>query len=196
MVTTFTNVPYFFNSDDFEFLDADPGDQFTEILIVDIEQIGYLLWNGSHVEPGAVIPFDQIDKLTFTPLNDQAGSPYDAFTFKVGDGQSYSSENYTMTINVEDPNSVSDNELNNFVSIYPVPADAYTTLTIHSEKSLETLSLRVFSTNGQLMYQNTYDYLSNEFQQTLDISMLPIGAYFVVGRSPIGQFVKQIQVKR
>ncbi len=195
-VTTFVNIPYFFNTDDFAFTDPDDGDIFENILITSIEQVGYLLWDGAHVYEGDIIPFDEINNITFTPLTDELGSPYDAFQFKVGDGEAFSDESYTMTINVVDPTAVDENGLNTFANIYPVPANAFTTLNIVAEKPLEELSIRIFSASGQMVFQKSYDGLGNTFQETIDVAMLPEGAYFVVGKTPIGQLVKQIQVSR
>jgi len=195
-VTTSVNVPYFFNTDDFDFTDPDADDVFENILITSIEQVGFLLWDGAHVFEGDIIPFDEINNITFTPLTDELGSPYDAFQFKVGDGDAFSEESYTMTINVIDPTSVDENELNAFANIYPVPANAFTTLNIVAEKPLEELSIRIFSTAGQMVFQQSYDGLGNTFQETIDVTMFPEGTYFIVGNTPIGQLVKQIQVSR
>ncbi len=195
-VTTTINIPYFFNSDDFSFADSDPNDIFTEIMITEIEQVGFLLWDGAHVYEGDIIPFDEIENLTFSPLTDEVGSPYDAFKFKVGDGEAFSEESYIMTINVIDPNSVDNNELNAFTNVYPVPARASTTLTIESEKALDELHLRIFSNSGKLVQQKYYTGLSNSFQEVIDVSLLPVGNYFIVGKTPVGQLVKQIQIIR
>ena len=195
-VTTDVNVPYFFSSDDFAFADPDANDIFTEIMITEIEQVGHLLWDGAHVYEGDIIPFDEIQNMTFSPLTDELGSPYDAFKFKVGDGEAFSEESYIMTINVIDPTGVDENELNVFATVYPVPANAFTTLDIESEKPLQALHLRIFSTSGKLVQQKHFDGLGNSFRETIDVSMLSTGSYFIVGKTPIGQLVKQVHISR
>jgi type IX secretion system substrate protein len=195
-VTTNVNLPYFFNIDDFTFVDPDQNDVFTEIQITEIEQVGYLLWDGAHVYVGDIIPIDEIENMTYTPLTDGVGSPYDAFKFKVGDGEAFSELSYTMTINVVDPTGIKENELNAFAKVYPVPANTFTTLTIESEQALNELSIRIFSASGKLVQQRYYDGLRNSFQEDFDVSSLPTGNYFIVGNTPIGQLVKQVQVSR
>lgn len=195
-VTTSVNIPYFFNTDDFTFADTNPDDIFTDIMITEIEQVGFLLWDGAHVYVGDIIPFDEIENMTYTPLTDAIGSPYDAFKFRVGDGEDFSEQSYTMTINVVDPTSINENELNAFAKVYPVPASSFTTFTIESEQVLDELFIRIFSTSGKLVQQKYYDGLGNSFQEVIDVSMLPAGSYFIVGKTPVGQLVKQMQVSR
>lgn len=195
-VTTSVNIPYFFSTDDFAFADPDPNDVFTEIMITETEQVGYLLWDGAHVYVGDIIPFDEIGNMTYTPLQDGLGSPYDAFKFKVGDGEAFSEQSYTMMINVLDPTGTNENELNAFAKVYPVPASTTTTLEIESGQTLDELSIRIFSLSGKLVQQKYYDGLGNSFRDVIDVSGLPTGSYFIVGNSPAGQLVKQIQVSR
>lgn len=197
VVTTDINIPYFFQATDFSFADTDNGDSLSFIMITEIEQVGYLLWNGAHVYEGDIIPVDEIQSLIFTPLQDEEGSPYDAFRFKVGDGEAFSDEDYLMQINVNDPaTSITENALNVFVSVAPVPANNYTNIQLNTTEAIGNLRLYVFNANGQMMIQNEYQGLDHRFNETLNVSDWPAGTYYVVGRTSIGQFAKPLLVQR
>jgi len=196
-VTTYINIPYFFSPEDFFFLDNDNGDSLQSILITDIEQVGFLLWDGAHVMEGDIIPLSDLGNITFTPLADEMGAPYDVFSFRVGDGENFSQESYTMTINVLDPaTSTIENELNIFTNIYPVPANNFTTIDIQADKALENVALRIFTPSGQVVYQANYAGIGNNFRQQLDLSSLPQGTYYILGKTSIGQLFKPVLVSR
>ena len=102
-VTTNEDVTYSFTVADFTFnyLDID-GDAFSEIRITSLESVGSLLLGGTPVALNDVITAAQLSagQLTFVPVADQSGSPYDSFDFEVGDGTDFSTTGYTMTVNV------------------------------------------------------------------------------------------------
>ena len=120
-VSTNEDVTYTFNVADFtvNYNDAN-GDPFDEIRVTSLESVGSLLLGGTPVALNDVITAAQIaaNQLTFVPVADQFGSPYDSFDFEVGDGLNFSSSDYTLTINVTsvndpptgDGNTVSTNE--------------------------------------------------------------------------------------
>ncbi len=196
-VTTDVNIPYFFQPDDFFFADTDNGDSLSSILITEIEQIGYLLWDGAHVYEGDIIPVSEIENLIFTPLQDETGNPYDAFRFRVGDGEAFSVEDYVMQINVIDPaTSTQENTLNAFVRISPMPANTYTTIQLEATEAINDLRLYVFNSNGQMITQKEYQGLGNSFNETLQTNDWPVGNYYVVGRTKIGQFAKPMLIQR
>ena len=109
-------------------------------------------------------------------------------------GVSYGGTLYKLIPNGVPTSFDTDNELNAFATVYPTPANDYTTLGIESEKPLEEMHLSIFATSGKLVLQKHFDGLGNSFRETIDVSMLPTGSYFIVGKTPIGQLVKKIQV--
>ena len=90
------------------------SDPFVEIRITSLESVGSLLLGGSPVALNDVITSAQLagSQLTFVPVADQNGSPYDSFDFEIGDGTDFSTSDYTLTINVtpvNDPPTVDNN---------------------------------------------------------------------------------------
>ena len=61
---------------------------FAEIRITNLESVGSLLLGGTPVALNDVITAAQLtsNQLTFVPVANQSGSPYDTFDFEVGDG--------------------------------------------------------------------------------------------------------------
>jgi hypothetical protein len=194
-VTTDINIPYFFQPSDFSFSDTDSGDSLSAIMITEIEQVGYLLWDGAHVYVGDIIPVNEIENLIFTPLQDEMGNPYDAFRFRVGDGEAFSEQDYLMQINVQDPaTSTQENTLNAFVQVSPVPAVNYLNIQLETDEHIDNLRLYVFSATGQMMLQDVYRSVGNSFSENIQVSDWPVGTYYVVGRSNIGQFAKPLLI--
>ena len=120
-VVTNEDVTYVFTVADFTINFSDPeSDPFSRIRVVNLESVGNLLFNGTPVTLNQVISSADIVSglLTFVPVADQSGSPYDSFDFEVGDAFSFSTSAYTQTINVlplndaptGDDNTVATNE--------------------------------------------------------------------------------------
>ena len=103
-VGTTTNTPYTFEAGDFNFADADEGDELEKVKIVTLPRRRHPGpgRHGRHPQPGdnEVPDIDDGDQFTFTPATDATGSPYTTFTFKVNDGDDDSASAYTMTVNV------------------------------------------------------------------------------------------------
>ena len=95
------DVNYGFESSDFAYSDAD-ADSFTQIQITSLESVGELKVSGADVGLFGVISIGDINagNLTFTPDIDDNGAGYDSFSFKVHDGTEFSTDSYTMTIDV------------------------------------------------------------------------------------------------
>ena len=116
-VPTPEDVTYIFSAADFTVSYSDPeGDAFAEIRITSLESVGNLLYNGNPVTLNEVINAADIGSnlLTFVPVTNQSGSPYDSFDFEVGDGGDFSVADYTLTINVnpvnDTPQAINDND--------------------------------------------------------------------------------------
>ena len=120
-VSTQEDITYVFVTTDFTVNYSDPeSDPFVRIRVTNLESVGSLLFNGTPVTLNQVINAADIGlgRLTFVPVGNQSGSPYDSFDFEVGDATNFSTSDYTLTVNVtpvNDPptgsaNSVSTNE--------------------------------------------------------------------------------------
>ena len=114
-VATNEDITYTFGVADFMVNYNDPeSNPFAEIRITSLESVGSLLLGGTPVALNDVITAAQLtaNQLTFVPVADQSGSPYDSFDFEVGDGTDFSTSDYTLTINVtpvNDPPTGDDN---------------------------------------------------------------------------------------
>lgn len=196
-VTTFINIPYFFKQNDFSFADTDGSDTLSSIMITEVETVGNLFLNGAHVYVGDIIPTEELSDLIFFPNTDDESLNYDLFKFRVSDGDDFSDEEYVMTINVVDPaTSTDDNFLNANILLYPIPADEFTTLQINATQAIEKLDVRIVSMNGQVVLQQSFNQIGEEFQHQFDLTNLANGQYILHGTSPNGIVVKAISVER
>lgn len=93
------NGVYFFSGDDFPIFDPE-GDELQEVQITGLPSVGALSFKGLPVTLNQIIPVPNLSGITYTPLPDEFGDNYDSFQFKVSDGFNFSSESYTMTVNV------------------------------------------------------------------------------------------------
>lgn len=196
-VTTFINIPYFFEQNDFSFADTDGSDTLSSIMITEVEMVGNLFLNGGHVYVGDIIPTEALSDLVFFPNTGDEAMNYDFFKFRVSDGDDFSDEEYVMTINVVDPaTSTNDNFLNANILLFPIPADHFTTLQINANHAIEQLEVRIISMNGQVVLQQSFDQIGEEFQHQFDLTNLANGQYILHGISPHGIVAKAIDVKR
>ena len=107
-VTTNQDTAYTFTAANFNFADADTGDELDHVEIVTVPSPGSLRLDGTLVTANQDVTKDDIDaaKLVFTPAAGGSGSPYTTFDFKVSDGTAESASDYTMTVNVVRANAV------------------------------------------------------------------------------------------
>ena len=100
-VTTDEDTAYAFDASDFDFADADTGDELASVRVVTLPGSGTLAVSGSAVSAGQEVAASDLGgDLTFTPAADEHGSGYASFTFRVSDGSAESASDYTMTIDV------------------------------------------------------------------------------------------------
>jgi len=196
-VTTFINIPYFFEQNDFSFVDTDGSDTLSSIMITEVESVGNLFLEGAHVYVGDIILAEDLTNLVFFPNTGDENLNYDSFKFKVSDGDDFSDEEYVMTINVVDPaTSTDDNFLNANILLYPIPADEFTTLQINATQAIEKLDVRIVSMNGKVVLQQTFNQIGEEFQQQFDLTNLATGQYILQGISPNGIVAQLISIAR
>ena len=101
MVSTAEDTPYTFSEGDFIFTDIDSGDALASVTIETVPDAGELALSDTAVDAGAEVAVADLATLTFTPAANGNGSPYATFTFRVSDGTDESTDDYTMTVNVE-----------------------------------------------------------------------------------------------
>ncbi len=101
-VTTNEDTPKTFDTDDFTFIDPDTGDTFAGVQITTFPGKGTLTCDGTAVTNDN-IPYTCADvtKLVYTPMENENGTAYTTFKFKVQDNNGKPSVNdYTMTVDV------------------------------------------------------------------------------------------------
>ncbi|PAX51883.1 DUF4347 domain-containing protein [Brunnivagina elsteri] len=105
-VTVDEDFTYIFSTSDFNFADVD-GDTLQKIQITSLVTVGSLLLDDVAVNLNQEINTVDIvaGKLKFTPVANANGLNYANFSFKVGDGEVFSSSNSVMSVNV---NAVND----------------------------------------------------------------------------------------
>ena len=194
-VTTFINIPYFFEADDFDFSDLD-GDNLAGILITEVEALGNLLNNGAHVYTGDHIDVADIPTISYFPVTGEEGAPYTYFKFKVFDGDDYSEVDYTMFINVVDPaTSTFDVTLDADIVVFPNPTVDLFNLKIESKESIEALHLFLYTSTGQLVEQQSIDNIGTSYQHQFNVQHLPSGTYFLIGKTKRGDLRKRIVIQ-
>jgi subtilisin-like proprotein convertase family protein len=96
------NATYTFKTADFPYSDAD-GEAFAGISFVSTVVSGTLTCNSTPVIGGSLCT--AVTQLEFTPDANEAGEPYETYTFQVRDATgALSTPTYTMTINVQPGN--------------------------------------------------------------------------------------------
>ncbi len=106
-VSSDEDTRYIFTVEDFGYNDAD-GDVLDHIKITELENIGSLELKVSGADNQEISLNQEISKadieagkLVFIPEADANGTGYDSFKFQVNDGTEYSTEIYSMTIDVK-----------------------------------------------------------------------------------------------
>ena len=99
-VTALEDTTFTFASGDFAFTDVDAGATLRSVTITVLPAAGALQLDGLDVTLDQVIPVGDITDLTYLPIADGNGSPYDTFGFTVNDGSLDSVGTSTMTIDV------------------------------------------------------------------------------------------------
>ena len=111
-VNTPEDTIYTFAAGDFNFSDPDAGDTLQEVSITTLPAFGSLYLDldsdntndggTENIAAGGIVMAADLaaGRLKLEPQANANGSPYDSFTFRVGDGESLSVAAYLMTINV------------------------------------------------------------------------------------------------
>ncbi|WP_428098668.1 putative Ig domain-containing protein [Candidatus Rariloculus sp.] len=107
--TTNEDTPYTFKAADFNFSDADVGDELHSVVVVNLPGAGRLTLDGVAVIAREVVSEAQIGLLVFTPAADEfnestTGTYYTRFEFRVSDGQDNSQNKYWFELHVDEVN--------------------------------------------------------------------------------------------
>jgi len=132
-VIGYRNTPYPFLPGDFVFTDPD-SHAFAGIVIMSLVSTGTLKYAGNDVVLYTKCP--DITQLVFTPVNEEFGYPYTAFTYKVADETgAYSDQTYTMTINVSEEYGINNAFTGNKLEAFPNPFHTDVNVTIPDDNN-------------------------------------------------------------
>ncbi len=123
LVSTNEDVDYLFDGTEFNFTDVDVADALNHIQITALPAKGTLYLDandnnsyddGEAITVNSTIATADLAIIGYLPAENENGSPYSTFQFKVNDGIDYSVLAYTVTINVtatnDNPAAVNDSE--------------------------------------------------------------------------------------
>ncbi|MCB0652067.1 MAG: T9SS type A sorting domain-containing protein [Saprospiraceae bacterium] len=189
LVYTLLETPYSFQAQDFNFSDLDLEDTLTAIQIVEKPSLGILHLNGANLATGQVINAEYLEDLTYVPMNDGLGEPYDSFKFRVFDGDDFSEAVYTMFINVvESIVSAEDLELSVSLNIYPNPASDFIEIDLGDYPSPEKVRMYFYNNNGVAIRNELLTSGLSEF----NVSDLPKGIYHLVFKTENSLFSRKV----
>jgi hypothetical protein len=194
-VMTIKNVPYTFSAGDFPFDDANMDDMLEGIRITGLTSVGSLTLAGVDVVQDQEITAAEIGQLVFTPNPGEFGLNYDSFAFQVFDGEDYSPTSATMTIDVEDNVSATENALRVRAYASPNPAADELRLSMEFQSAPGQLTISIANVYGQVLQVASLEAMQTSLQTNLDVSGLAPGLHFV--RLQAGERVHTIRfVKR
>ncbi|MER2491498.1 ELWxxDGT repeat protein [Catenovulum sediminis] len=148
-----------FSVNDFEFSPAQQGDTFHAVIISSLPSKGNITLNNSNVVVNQSVNVDDLASLVYTPAENESGSPYTTFGFKVSDGSQLSVE-YTATINVSAVDDAPEINIatshnyianNNSYAILLNSTDAEGDSIGYTAASLDTTKASVEIVNGELV---------------------------------------------
>ena len=174
LVVALQDQEYFFAASDFPFTDPDPGQGLFAIQILNLPLNGVLKYNGNAINIGQFITNDNIPNFSFTPDPGEFGDNYAAFVFRVYDGTDYSTEDYTMSVNVTEvvgAGNIAVNQLNTF----PNPAKDVVRLTGSWNGNEGVISL--YDMQGTLVLRENLVTGNQQINQVLNIGGLMPGVY-------------------
>jgi hypothetical protein len=150
------DTPYSFKAADFKFVDPDAGDTLQTVKIVSLPTNGTLTLFGDAIAAGTEISLLDIDanRLQFIPGENANGTGYATFNFQVSDGTSFSTNAYTLTVNltpVNDAPTASDSTVTATEdAAYAFSASDFNFADVDLEDSLETVRITTLPTTGTL----------------------------------------------
>lgn len=174
VVTALQDQDYFFAASDFPFTDPDPDQSLFAIQILNLPLNGTLKYNGNAINIGQFITTDNIPNFSFTPDPGEFGDNYAAFVFRVYDGTDYSTEDYSMIVNVTEvvgAGNITVSQLKTF----PNPAKDEIRFTGNWNGNNGVISL--YDMHGILVMREQLVAESQQINQVLNIEALIPGVY-------------------
>ena len=78
------------------------------------------------------------------------------------------------------------------INLTPNPTSSDFNLTINSEKEFNQIELQLYNSTGQFIQTNLQQVTGQNFQQRINIQDLPIGVYFLYGKTDVGNFQRKV----
>ncbi|MEY3051980.1 MAG: hypothetical protein RLY31_1765 [Bacteroidota bacterium] len=175
------NGTYGFSSADFPFSDVD-GDALQSVRVVSTVDKGELRLGTVPVSDGQDIPVQDLSLLTFTPVNNEQGSPYTSFVFSVSDGTE-ASEDHVLSIHVGTVRTQEEMPVTGVWQAFPNPADDQVTLRTNPAGGAVApytgLDIRVWDRTGKACFLRPLPGGQDKGIQ-LSTADLPSGTYWIV----------------
>jgi hypothetical protein len=190
MVTTIKNVDYTFEASDFAFTDAD-NSAATDVVITGLPTKGTLNLGGTAVALNDTIPVSVIPSLTFSPVADSLGVPYDSLEFRVSDGYSLSAAQM-ITIEVQVPVSTNGVLATANLAIAPNPVSNLLNINLQLAEPIQTAEVLILDYTGKIVHSEALDNLNGlRVEQQIAVNHLPNGIYILKIATDNGQLVRR-----
>ncbi len=124
----------------------------------------------------------------FANLDNDADNLHELIIGNVLGGVHYYQQNFPVSVNSVTSNSGLG------VLVYPNPADDQLSIRWNKDHADESVSVRLVSVTGQVMYQNEFEVKTDKVD--VDISQLPSGMYYCVVQTASDKSVKPISIIR
>lgn len=124
----------------------------------------------------------------FANLDNDADNLHELIIGNVLGGVHYYQQNFPVSVNGVTSNSGLG------VLVYPNPADDQLSIRWNKDHADESVSVRLVSVTGQVMYQNEFEVKTDKVD--IDISQLPSGMYYCVVQTASDKSVKPISIIR
>lgn len=193
-VTTIKNADYIFGASDFPFTDAD-NSAATDLVVTALPTKGTLSLGGAAVAVNDVILLSFIPSLTFSPVADSLGVPYDSFEFKVSDGYSLSAAQ-VMSIEVQAPVSTNGVLATANLDIAPNPVSNLLNINLQLAEPIQTAEVLILDYTGKTVHAEALNNLGGRLvEQQIAVNHLPNGIYILKISTDNGQLVRRFVKK-
>jgi hypothetical protein len=193
-VTTVKNVDYTFSASDFAFTDAD-NSAATDIVITALPTQGTLNLGGTAVALNDTISVSVIPSLTFSPVTDSLGVPYDSLEFRMSDGYSLSAAQM-MTVDVQVPVSTNGVLATANLAIAPNPVSNLLNINLQLAEPIQTAQVLILDYTGKTVHSEALDNLGGRLiEQQIAVNHLPNGIYILKISTDNGQLVRRFVKK-
>ncbi len=151
------------------------GDEMSSIVIAETPVHGDLYWNSELITDESEIASKDLGNLIYIPENNFTGT--DQVSWYAYDGREYSFENAFIHIDVTPITGLEDHLTTQFLT-YPNPTSSIVSLNLENEYT-GLVKIKVIDFNGRQLVEREYLKLNNSFSQSIDLTYLPGGLYFL-----------------